>query len=385
MRRSYSIHVIAKLITALLVGAFIVVGIYLTEELVGLLRLIGEAQAAVSTLWYMLALIAPNILDVAMPLATLIAMYRILLEAREQRELVVLAASSVGAQHFLRLLAIGACISASLTLAVSGFLEPSTRHEYRSKVFELFHASVSGGLPAEKIFHFGTNTVINRAKDRADGIHRLFLVEQVPGNPDRVITAERSLLAGPDPAGDYSLHIRDFLLHTIPEDQGPEDQGPDDQREGMFDTMRTWEANRLVYQVALSRFLNFPPRRRFIEEWSTPELLNFDPPGRQTDAHLREAAVRIVRGLLCFLAPVLAVFALALTWQRTQIVTLPVACGQILFIDFIVQHVISKVPAFSILSVVLSAVAVCFLIMLGWVAAWVISGHASFIKPQLED
>jgi lipopolysaccharide export LptBFGC system permease protein LptF len=366
------------MINVLCAGALIVVGIYLAEELVGLLHVLSHSGAGLAQLPKMLLLSAPQILDIAMPIAVLISVYRVVLELRESRELVVLSASRVGAQYILRVVAMFGVFATLLTLFVAGYVEPTARFTQRAERFEFFYSAVRSGLPTERFWHFSYNMVFARDRDRSGLSHNVFLYEHVPDGADNVVTAASSQLVGPTSDGSYNLRLRDFARYALQDEPAGS--------EAQSGALQSWEARQLIQQLSLDNYLGFADRADRREEWTLSELLTLTPPPRAIDGgHLREAVARILKALLCFLAPVLAIVAIALTRPITQIVALPFFCGSLLVTDFVLQFLFSKLPDFTFTTLAyLGAVAVILLSM-AWAIAFAVSCSGYFLRPQLDQ
>ena len=248
----------------------------------------------------------------------LIAIYRVVLTLREERELVALAAAKIGMGLVLRTTAVFALLCGVFTLWVSGNLEPQARFAQRLMVFDFKHQALSGGIAAGEFHAFNDYTIFARSREGGGELHRVFVLDESPAETSRVITANRSALVGPDADGFYSFRLQRFSVHEVPDK--PRDGEPHAAHGGRLVGLH---ADRYDHDLSLGEFLRFRPRAEVAAEWTLAELLGLSaPPGPLGAREPSEAALRMVRAALCLAAPALAVIALALTRPQTRSLTL---------------------------------------------------------------
>src|SRR5690606_12519512 len=95
----------------------------------------------------------------ALPLALMIGVYRVILRCREDREFLVLAGMGVGLHQFIGLATvIGACAMVD-SLFVSGTVDPLARFAHRLVLFNAQHEALRGGITPGQFYFFDAYTV----------------------------------------------------------------------------------------------------------------------------------------------------------------------------------------------------------------------------------
>ncbi len=349
MTRVYNAFFIGQILLEVTAVLVFIEGVFLAEEFVGLLKIANKRLGFIDPLPWLVAYKAPEILDLALPLALVIGVYRVLLRLREQRELLILAAAGISAQFLLRRVALVAVMAFGLSVWVSGFVEPQANFAYRKLLFDAQYEVLRGRLVPERFYSFNGLFIRARARDEDGKSQRIFVYDTRDAEASKIITAASSDLVGPADDGRYRLQLKGFNMHTIahsdlkPQPGAPQGDGSrksdhlaveredGDERGPILQTVR---ARGYSKQLAIDGLLTFTPRAQMREEWNILELAGLTPaPGPRTPRHIVEASQRMARSLLCILAPFIAMLAVALTRRETRTLALPFACGVMMCCD----------------------------------------------------
>jgi len=91
----------------------------------------------------------PSIMDLILPIATLVAIYVAVLAIRERREFIILSAAGAGSGPLLKVTLSVACLAAAVSIVVSGFVKPvatqAFRQQYDRSLKELISKGPEGG------------------------------------------------------------------------------------------------------------------------------------------------------------------------------------------------------------------------------------------------
>jgi len=214
--RGLFLRVLAKV--AIVVGTIEIV--FLAEKATGVLEEVLGNGGRVPSALLILLMTSPEIFDFALALACVIGGYFAFSAAREERELVALSAAGVSWQLPLRVaLALGV-VAGVLSLAVSGFLDPLSKHATRSVVFEL-----KSDLLFRRLTEPSDGTLIETIRGRTFAAlsdtsvsppHESLFVHQ-PGERGswRVTQAGNWSLIGPDEDGSYDLGLGRVIAYDF--------------------------------------------------------------------------------------------------------------------------------------------------------------------------
>ena len=335
--RLYAERITKRILIQLAVIILFIELVFLTEKLNYILQAAIDHNVRAAHVGLLLLYTIPQISDLALPLALLIAVYRVALQCREDREFLVLAGMGLGVHQFMWLaLAIG--VGAQLcSLVISGSVDPRAQFAHRSVLFQAQYHALSGGITPGQFYFFGKNTVYASAQAVESQERRLF-VHQDKGDTTRVIGAARARLGEPDAEGHITLHLNDIIAQDfrIQRDAATLPVEGEPGREATFrsEPVASMRIGNFAQEFNLDQILRFEPRGRTPAEWTTPELLGLaQAPGPSSQAHFAETGRRFARSLMCLLVPLIAGVALALTTRSTQAFALPAACAVVMCFD----------------------------------------------------
>ena len=342
----YARRYLSGIALQLLLILLFVEAILLAEKLNDVLRAALDRQAHFSDIALLLLFTAPAVFDLALPLALMIAVYRVVLRRREDRELLVLSSAGIGSTRFVWwAMSIG--LAAQLvSLVVSGAIEPRAKFAERSVLFGAQYDALRGGIASGQFYFFGKNAVYASRQDQKSSDRPLFIYQSDvnANNSDRVIDANHARLVGPDRDGNLTLLLRDFttLDYGFDKSDGHWVVQSGSTRIGQYDQ-----------ELSLDQLLRFQPRGSSVGERTSVELVKASlASGRADTANVTEAGRRFARSLLCLIAPLIAGLALAFTNQATRSLALPAACGVLMSFDLAAATLVENQARAGLIAVV---------------------------------
>jgi len=356
-------------VQALLIAA-IVESIFLAEKFSEIFENGIDKHASLTQILLLLVCSAPEILSIALAIAILVAVYTVLLRAREDRELLVLAAAGMSGKQIAALLLVIGFASFAVSLVVSGAIAPMAHYAQRVILFDAEYRGLRTATRSPQFYFFPDHVVFVQPKKSHDVARHIFIHERM-GAEDRVMTANGGSFDGPDDQGQIWLHLND--LHSYDFDTGvlgtatnehcdscmffPNDAPPIKMRVRSF-----------RQQLILEQLFDFAPRISVAEELTLPELLGASvPQAPDVHKHTRTLARRLTLALLALLAPLLAAAALTLTTETTRYLALPAACGVLLALDFgavlLIDVLLSSGPVVIVALLVLGALLLLTLLL----------------------
>lgn len=294
--------------------------IFVAEELIsGLLEEVLKIGASLGRTLVLMAAMLPKVFELALPTALLIAVYRVALSLREDREFLTL--SSVGiAPHALTTLVLKIGLAAQIAaFVVGGFVDPLSRFVFRQVMFAAQYDALAGGrVHDERLFRTRMGTVAVSPGVDGSPVPRLFVL-QPSETGERVVVANGARLTQPDATGRVSLQLYGFVVDEFARRAGEAGTG-----RPPVAPVSSLRGTSTEQSFVIADIIAFDPRGRDIAERTTVELVG----SARTDERARlELGKRIGRGFLCLLAPLIAILALSFTTRANQAFVLPLACA----------------------------------------------------------
>jgi lipopolysaccharide export LptBFGC system permease protein LptF len=334
-------------------------GIFLGERLTGILDSALRRSASLFDVMALLGLTAPEISDLALPLALLIAVYSTSLRCREDRELLVLAGAGIGAHQIIRLVVLAGIAAQVLSLLLSGVIEPYARFGYRLVLFASEYRALRGGITPGEFYFFG-NTVVFAGSQAADTPERRVFIYQPRAGSDRVMVADRARLEGPDNRGMMTLRLGGLAVNDFAHPPATTAEPGDSAPAPRGEPLRRLRIGTYAREVTIRDLFRFDLRgAAAAAEWTSFEILGLGPAPATLDAtHLTELGRRLSRSVLCLIAPLLALVALIFTSTRTQAFAMPLACAALLSLDLAVSAVVKLASPAGLAAVTVPPLAV---------------------------
>jgi hypothetical protein len=393
----------ASVMIQVLAVMVLVEAIFLAERFPMVFRDVLKNNADLLDTSLIFACTTTQIFDLALAIAILMAVYWTTLRMRENRELLVLFTAGTGPYQLTALTLAIALVAQVGSLTVSSVIDPTSRYAQRVILFDAELHALKSGISTGKFYYF-PNRVAFAPAISADGQNpaglarsqTLFVHDESEPGRQRIITADRAGLDGPDPSGNILLRLGGFTSHTFAnaEMEGsstatpPQTSAPQtsdgacsdcpDQRAG------TVYASDVVQQIVLEDLLPFPARGSDAVEWTIFDQLTAKAdtaPAKLRD-EMRLLGERFARSLLCLLAPLIALASVCLTSRATNYFALPAACMALMLLNVASEWLIRAIAPTEMLG----ALAVPALLTAGFMAillVMIIRGQGELVRPQL--
>lgn len=363
----YTVRLFARTILEVCLLAALIEGLYLSERFISILRIVIDKPVGLGNVVPLLASAAPEV-HLALPLAILIATYRVILLSRENREFVALAS---GGQSTLPLLQFASAVALSamtFSLLISGEVAPRAKFAFRSYVDTIQYEALRRGSTPGQFLHFPNHTIYVWPTER--GSSRPIFVKQIlDDNANRIVNARNIEIVERSSQNMLIIGMFGVAMNDFPNDGErwlATAAQPDTPGEASCKScgrqLQRLKSSSMVRTLDVAKLLPLDPRGASVDEWTMPELLGWvEPPGDRppNPAGAAEAMRRLARALLCLLAPFAAWLTLTFTTRRSQAFALPLACTVVMVADIgfsqLVAH-LSGVGTTALWSILLGTV-----------------------------
>jgi len=344
----------------------------------------------------------------------LMAVYSIALQMRENRELLVLFAAGSGPFQLAALALIVALGSQFVSLSVSGFIDPESRYVQRVLLQDVEIRALKTGISTGQFYFFPDYVAFAPDQDTQDQLfapnesylaaghaivphkraqrkqqRRLFLYQQAGPNTSRIITADRAKLDGPNSEGLVTLHLNGFSQHMFRDREAASKMPSTNACPGCptipSDAPQiSMNVHDLTEVMHINQLLPFPPRgsepneQTILEQFGAADGTN--PAVYRASMEL--LGERVTRGLLCLLAPFIALLAVSLTTRFTSYLALPLACMSLMVLNLTGEWLIRTVApanpgqAIALPSLLTLAVAALF-------SFFIVANQGALVRPGL--
>jgi lipopolysaccharide export LptBFGC system permease protein LptF len=341
-----------------------------------------------------------QIVDLALAIAILLAVYWTTLRMRENRELLVLFGAGTGPYQLIALTLAIAVTAQAASLTVSGVIDPASRYAQREILFNAAFRALKNGINTGQFYHFPDRVAYAPAQPAADrdqaGIgqsKQLFIYEQVKPDTFRVITADRARLDGPDSSGRVLLKLASVTSRTFSVAQSPTGatSAPADaqtcvdcpwQPKGV--SHMTLSAPDVTQEMTINELLTFLPRGSNVEEMTIFKQLgaNADSASPKHLEEMRVLGERFARSLLCLLAPFIALASVCLTSRATNYFVLPLAGMALMSLNVTSEWLIRAIAPSDPLEA-LAAPAALTAVFVALLLVEIILEQGKLVRPQL--
>jgi lipopolysaccharide export LptBFGC system permease protein LptF len=354
--------------------------VFVAEKLLsGLLVELLAASASLGKSLFLMAALMPAVFELALPAALLIAVYRVALGMREDREFLVLSSAGIPPYGLIRLIlkiGLGAQIVA---LLVSGLIEPLSRFAFREVMFVAQYSALAGGtITNTRLIDTKVGTVWASPRDDQPGNPRLFVRQEPQAGQERIVVANGARLSDPDATGRVSLRLFDFSVDDFvvpPSSFVPAGRAV----RPMSAPVSSLRGQSTSQSMLINDIIALHPRGRDVEELTTIEL--FWSAGADR-GHLMALGKRLARSLLCLLAPLIALIALSWTTRANQAFVLPLACAGLMATEILGNAALAGLGGLSLISTLAVLVAIAAGLTLT-LAAIVASRSSAIARPGL--
>ncbi|WP_132012081.1 LptF/LptG family permease [Acetobacter aceti] len=305
--------------------------LFLSERFPMVFRDVLRNHAGLREACLIFFLTAPQIFDLALPIACLVAVYRAVLQMREGREFLVMGAAGMGPSGLLAPCASLAFAAAIMSFLVAGIVNPLALYAQRVVLFNAESLALTGGAATGQFYILKKGVVFAPAaheKTVFPGQKRhLFIYEPRGDSCVKIVLAGSARSTGRETGGILPLFFDNVSWRIF-----------DIERNAVTSAFCPAEAESFITadrRIRLADLLSFEPRGFDGSELTSPELLYASAGSEPPDltGQNRILAGRLGRMLLCMIAPALACAAVCLSSRHMQYVALPLACGGLMLLD----------------------------------------------------
>ncbi|MBZ0217975.1 MAG: LptF/LptG family permease [Fimbriimonadaceae bacterium] len=305
-------------------------------------------QAGVTDLFLLTVLAVPEGLYIALPLALLIAVYLVILRRKEEQEFTIVAGMGYSARM---LVAVGLFLglsSAAISLGLSGYLEPHARYQMTTAFSSISHRALQDGeMSSGKFYEMGDVTIFASRGRLSKMASEVFIHQRLTGDQNRIVIANQTVNLSMTEGAKIGLILDDvaiyeFALHR-PTPFSSQNSGAKTQactgckEEVTISPIKQQFFNKFFAELPTVEFPELRARGAIVEEMTIPELFLQNTAQKDVARMLGE---RLMRAVLCVLAPFLALLSVALTTNRTLLFSLPAATSLVLAASFFGSHII---------------------------------------------
>jgi lipopolysaccharide export system permease protein len=422
VQRYYARGLFGRVLVQMVAVMGLIEAIFLAERFSAVFDAGLEKNASLFDMALMLACNSTEIFDLALPIAVLMACYWVILQMREDRELLVLFAAGIGPYQLIALTMAIAIAGQLSSLTVSGVFDPVSHFAQRVILFDAeIHALKRGiktgefyffpnhvafspdpgeenrdrGLLVPSEFYFLPSHVsVTRSGPPPHQAKSLFIYQEVKPGTARVITADQARLDGPNSIGTIVLRLGDFSSYTFAEARALDESDktllaqvrklcPGCAKEEKEIPQISMQVRNMTQEMSIDELVPFPPRgtevieRTFFEQLGAGRDLS---PRHKED--MRLLGERFSRSLLCLLAPLMALAAVCLTSRMTNYLALPLVCMALMALnltgDWLIRTLAPADPAGALILPTLYTAA----IMVSLVVV-IMRGQSALVRPQL--
>lgn len=146
----------------------VLVSVFAIERLAYIVNILLEYKIDLSTIAILYASLLPDVADMVLPIAVVIATYTIVLRRREAREFLVLSSAGIGLTPIMVIAFVSAGLAAAICLALSGWIKPAASHAFRVNYAHAFAGALSKGISGGK-FYRQDDMVMYVSEPKPDG------------------------------------------------------------------------------------------------------------------------------------------------------------------------------------------------------------------------
>jgi lipopolysaccharide export LptBFGC system permease protein LptF len=389
-RQLYVRRFLASVLLQMLAVMALFEAIFLSERFPSIFRDVLRNNADLFDTSLLFFLTGTQIFDLALAVAILLGVYWTILRMRESRELLVLFTAGIGPYQVTGLTLAIAVVALLGSLTVSGVIDPATRYAQRVILFDAKLRALRSGTSTGQFYFFPNRVAYvpaTSATDAAPGGPRLFVFEPPESGTFRVVTADRARLEGPDASGKLRLNLGGYSSHDFVEAEpqaSPCDGCPAPHGQPAGRPRMDIMASQVVHEMTIDELLPFAARGSEVPEMTIFEQLA-DPTGLSAEQHGKVMVLlgeRLARGLLCLLAPLVALASVCLTSRRTNYLALPGSCMALMSLNVMSQWIVrATTPATPLGALALPALLTALFMAL--LVTLIVRRQSELIRPQL--
>jgi lipopolysaccharide export system permease protein len=304
----------------------LVEGIFLGEKFPELFSNVFDRNGGLRDVLLLLACATPEIFDLALALALLLAVYQTLLRSRENREILVIAGAGTGTFEFVAFLLVIGLVGLFGSMLISGLVQPAAQYAKRVVLFDAeYHALLHGGGDGQ-FYAFPGHTLYVGAQSGQPASPRVFIEER---NADHTyaITSDAARLSQARAEGQLVLSLTGVRVVAFDGTPGEGSSAVASMHPaGSSADPLLIEGSSATQRLSLSELIPFQTRGGTTDEMTIFALIQRalgSVAGGQKE--VRAFGDLLAQSLLSLFAPLLAAAALCLTNRKTQAFASPAA------------------------------------------------------------
>ncbi|CCF18303.1 hypothetical protein; putative membrane protein; putative predicted permease YjgP/YjgQ [Pseudorhizobium banfieldiae] len=342
--------------------------IYLIEKFAALVAIAVDYDISLDTFFSLMLFTLPTMVDLALPLACLGAIYFWLLNAREKREMLIFASTGVGPALIGLTVLLATTGAVLLSLLFAGFIKPAANYSFRSTQQSAENQVLSKGIPGGAFYSQEGKVLYARSLDNTP-LREIRLFGFSGDRLDRVIFSNCASIQVKEGSVNAELckaHI--YMLQTNASAPLAEprmvkvDAGPSRYQFSMESVFRKIDEG-YASELSLSELA----RRGWIES------------GEYSQA----AFSRLLAALTCLVAGAVAVVCVAFTSAATKVFTFPIACASIMVVAIFNNTIASVYGPLARVPFLLAAGAIGAAIAVFLTIGLVHRNHDRLVTPQM--
>lgn len=350
----YTTRLFVRTVLEICLLALMIEGLYLSERFISILKVVIDKPVGLENVFPLLIAAAPEV-HLALPLAVLVATYRVVLLYRENREFIALASGGQGTFPLMQFASAVAMAALICSLVISGELAPRAKFAFRANVNAIqYQALRAGSTPGQ--FLFFPNHVIYIWPSSGSPARPIFAKQILDDKTNRITNARNVEIVDQSSRDLLVIGMTGVTINDFP-NQGERWVATDTQLDavtrdtpcqGCSPRFNSLYSDSVIRTLDAVKLVPTEPRGAVLDEWTTPELLGWtSPPGDRNSSAggTGEVMRRLARALLCFLTPFLAWLTLTFTNRRSQAFALPLACICVMCADIAFSQIITRLSA----------------------------------------
>jgi lipopolysaccharide export LptBFGC system permease protein LptF len=387
----YTMRLFSRTVLEVCLLAALIEGLFLSERFISILKIVIDQPVGLINVVPLLAWTSPEV-QLALPLAVLIASYRIVLLYRENREFIALASGGQGTFPLLQYASALALAALLCSLLISGELAPHAKFAFREDIDAVRYQALRAGSTPGQFLYFPNYTIYVWPSDNGTG-RPIFVKQILDENTYRIVNAKKTEVVDMASNGLLVIDMLGVMINDFPDENehwiASDAKSNAEARDLICDhcgsQFKAFRSDSVVKRLEINNLAQTAPRGDTLDEWTTLELLGWvSAPGDRglNSAGTVEAVRRFARALLCFLAPFLAWLTLSFTTRGSQAFALPLACATVMGADIGFSQLVTRFSASGAAALSSILVAVTFGLLAVLVAQIVARQHL-LIFPAL--
>jgi lipopolysaccharide export system permease protein len=340
--RTYATWIALQIATRFVMLALLIESIFLLQHFFDIFEAVIDETDSFSNVVGLVLLTMPDVYF-ALPVAVVAAVFLVLRECQERRELLVLASMGLGIRQLWLLAAVVGLCAQFVSLIISGYILPYSSFAFRSNLIAIREQALDSRGAAGHFYSLAGQTIMRWPATSDNRNSALFATQSLDNAMQRVITARGARLTKMTDLKTVGIVLSGVAAFDFPKRlaAGSASASSNQPCRSCAATPPNSFQNSMTVanyerMIDLSELFRLEPRGLTPREWTLGELLGISTApiasvsgGKQGD----ELITRLARGFSCLVAPFAALLALTFGGRLAATVALPAACVTILCVD----------------------------------------------------